>query len=310
MTTKLALRGFELHAERWSGGSRAHVLLLHGLGGNSVTWHGVAPALARALRAEVLAVDLPGFGRSRTAGQDVDLRALSDVLEAMLQTEAPSGARWVLAGNSLGALLALKLACRLPGMVAGVSLAAPALPLHWGRGLAGMAALRSWVPAAVPWLGRHLVARYTRRTGLPGVVDEPVRALFGDPRRLDAVLRARLIEVSEYRFGWIPEATRAYEQVTRSLGIELFRPTGAARWIREARCPVLAIRGVRDPIFPAAAWRTLERLRPDWEYVALPEVGHVPQLEAPREVTRHLCAWANSALAIDDTPSISRTAVL
>src|SRR5690348_12034414 len=66
-SVKLELDGFELHAERWSGGGEGHVLLLHGLGGNSVTWHGVAPELARAARAEVLAVDLPGFGRSRTA---------------------------------------------------------------------------------------------------------------------------------------------------------------------------------------------------------------------------------------------------
>src|SRR4051794_18826368 len=94
---ELELDGFELHAERWSGGGEAHVLLLHGLGGNSVTWHGVAPELARAARAEVLAVDLPGFGRSRTAGRSLDLRVLSRLLEAVLKTQAPAGTRWFVA---------------------------------------------------------------------------------------------------------------------------------------------------------------------------------------------------------------------
>lgn len=287
-SVELEVEGFELHAERWSGGGEGHVLLLHGLGGNSVTWHGVAPELARSARTEVLAVDLPGFGRSRTAGRSVNLRVLSRLLEAVLRAQAPAGTRWFIAGNSLGAVLALELACRVPELVLGVSAAAPALPLLWGRNFRATLALWSWVPAAVPWVGRRLVARYVSSTRLPGVVDDPIRALFGDPARLDAELRERLFAVSSYRFGWIAEAARAYEQVTRSLGVALLRPGAAARWISNARCPVQAICGERDPIFSGPAWERLERLRPDWEYVALPGVGHVPQLEAPREVTQHL----------------------
>jgi pimeloyl-ACP methyl ester carboxylesterase len=290
----LALRGFELHAERWRGGDRAYVLLLHGLGGNSVTWHGVAPALAQACGAEVLAVDLPGFGRTRTAGRDIDLAVLSALLELVLETQAPPGTRWVMAGNSLGAVLALELACRVPELVSGVSIAAPALPLHWGRGLSGIAALSSWVPAALPFVGRRLVASYMSKTGLPGVVDEPIRALFGDATRLDAELRERLLGVSGYRLGWVAEAARAYEQVTRSLGVGLLPSAAAERWISQTPCPVQAIRGGKDPIFPAAAWQRLERVRPDWDYVALPDIGHVPQLEAPAEVTRSLVAWLSS----------------
>jgi pimeloyl-ACP methyl ester carboxylesterase len=291
-TQLLTLGGVELCAERWSAGRRAHVLLLHGLGGNSVTWHGVAPPLAHALDAEVLAVDLPGFGRSRTAGRAVDLRVLSHLLEAILRAEADDGTRWILVGNSLGALLALELAVRVPELVDRVSLLAPALPLRWGRGLSELAALRSWVPASVPWLGGRLMARYMTTTGVPGVVDEPIRALFGDPARLDPSVRERLLEVSTYRLGWAPEAARAYEEVTRSLGIALLTPSRAERWIREVACPVLAVRGERDPIFGAATWRKLEQVRPDWQYRTLTDIGHVPQLEAPRDVTRCLVEWA------------------
>ncbi|HEX6273406.1 MAG TPA: alpha/beta hydrolase [Polyangiaceae bacterium] len=294
---RLELRGFRLNAERWSGGERARVLLIHGLGGNSVTWHGVAPDLARSLEADVLAVDLPGFGRSRTDGRRVDLGTLSSLLEAVLTTEAPAGTRWVVAGNSLGGVLALELACRAPERVAGVSVVAPALPLHWGRGPRGIAALSSWVPAAVPWLGGWLIGNYMRKTGLPGVVDEPIRALFGDAKRLDAVLRERLLGVSAERLGWVMEAARAYEEVTRSLGVALLRPADVARWIREAPCRVQAIRGELDPIFPASAWRVLERARPDWSFVTLPDIGHVPQLEAPHDVARHLSEWASQRTA-------------
>jgi pimeloyl-ACP methyl ester carboxylesterase len=293
----LEVNGFELRGERWSGGARAHVLLVHGLGGNSVTWHGVAPLVARSLGAEVLAVDLPGFGRSRTRGRRVDVRTLSTLLESIMRTEAPGDARWVVAGNSLGGVLALELACRVPKLILGVSVLAPALPLAWGRGPRGVAALSSWVPAAAPFLGGWLVGRYMTRIGLPGVVDEPIRALFGDATRLDANLRELLLGVSGDRLGWAMEAGSAYEQVTRSLGIELLRPSGVARFIREARCPVLAIAGGRDPIFPVTAWRVLERVRPDWTFVTLPDIGHVPQLEAPEEVTHHLARWASGLTA-------------
>jgi pimeloyl-ACP methyl ester carboxylesterase len=291
-SVQLNVSGFHLNAERWHGGERARVLLIHGLGGNSVTWHGVAPVLADALQADVLAIDLPGFGRSRSAGRRLDVRTLSALLEAILAAEAPAGSRWIVAGNSLGGVLALELACRVPERVAGVSVVAPALPLHWGRGARGIAALSSWVPAAVPWLGGWLIGNYMRKTGLPGVVDEPIRALFGDARRLDATLRERLLGVSAERLGWVMEAARAYEEVTRSLGVALLHPADVARWIRAAPCRVQAIRGERDPIFPASAWQVLERARPDWDFVTLPDIGHVPQLEAPLDVARHLSSWA------------------
>jgi pimeloyl-ACP methyl ester carboxylesterase len=283
--------GIELHAERWMGGRRTHVLLVHGLGGNSVTWHGVAPVLAHALEAEVLAVDLPGFGRSRTGGRRVDLGVLSSLLEATLRDEAGQGTRWTLVGNSLGGVLALELACRVPELAQRVSLVAPALPLRWGRGVRGVAALTSWMPASVPWVGGRLVSRYMSKTGVPGIVDEPIKALFGDPARLDAGLRDRLLGVSENRLGWAPEAARAYEQVTRSLGIALLMPSRVERWIREVRCPVQAIRGGRDPIFRAPVWQKLEQVRPDWSYETLPDIGHVPQLEAPSAVARCVLDW-------------------
>ena len=280
--------GFELHADSWDGGTDAHVLLLHGLGGNSITWHGAAPTIARTLRARVLAIDLPGFGATRAGERRVDLDTLSEVVEGVLEREAPRGTRWHVAGNSLGGVLALRAACREPARVAHVTLAALALPLTWGRSLAEVAALGGYVPAAVPWLGRWLVTRHVQKTGVPGVVDGPVRQLFGDPALLDPALRQRLIAVSEGRLTWAGEAARALEQTSLSLGVALLHGGRANRWIQDARCSVRAIYGGSDPLYPERAWQRLRQARPDWQHVRMPAVGHVPQLEAPAAFAGHM----------------------
>lgn len=282
---------FSIHIDRWQGGDEAQVLLLHGLGGNSITWHGVAPILARELRARVLAIDLPGFGASRPGPRALSLGVLSRVIHSVMLAEGSPGMRWVLAGNSLGGLLALELACRLPEQVAAVSLAALALPLDWGRQRRSKFGVWQYVPLAVPWQGRRIVERYVTARGVPGVVDDPIKLLFRDPTRLDAELRQRLIAVSEYRLTWAAEAARAYEQITLSLGLRLIWPGLAGRWIRGVRCPVQSIAGTHDPLFPAAAWQHLERLRPDWCHVSMPDIGHIPQLEAPAEFAQHMLRW-------------------
>ena len=65
----LDVDGFRVHAVQWGnsagavGGAR--VVLVHGLGGHTISWEPSAAALAERLHATVTAVDLPGFGLTR-----------------------------------------------------------------------------------------------------------------------------------------------------------------------------------------------------------------------------------------------------
>ncbi len=95
-----------MHATRTGSGSP--LVLVHGIGANGGTWETILPALAA--RREVVAVDLPGFGRTPTLAQGTTIATLSDALEAFLADEGLRDADLV--GSSMGARIVLELARR------------------------------------------------------------------------------------------------------------------------------------------------------------------------------------------------------
>ncbi|GAB2730838.1 alpha/beta fold hydrolase [Streptomyces bullii] len=88
-------------------GSGEPLLLLHGIGHHRQVWDPVIPALAA--ERDVIAIDLPGCGRSEALpdGMAHDLPTMNAVLAALC--EALEIDRPHVAGNSLGGLLALEL---------------------------------------------------------------------------------------------------------------------------------------------------------------------------------------------------------
>ncbi|HKA92518.1 MAG TPA: alpha/beta fold hydrolase, partial [Acidimicrobiia bacterium] len=116
--------GFNVQAVRWGDGD-AHVLLVHGLGGHTISWEPSAPGLADRLHATVTAVDLPGFGLTRVPrGRRATLGTHGRVLRSLLERWGPS----IVAGNSMGGALGIGLAARRPDLVRALVLVDPALP--------------------------------------------------------------------------------------------------------------------------------------------------------------------------------------
>ncbi len=281
-TRVFSLGGFQVFADRIVGGSNAHIVLLHGLGGNRITWRAALPLIADAERATVYALDLPGFGATRCGSARTTLSLHARIVRQFMTQVAPR-ATWHIYGNSLGGLLGLKLARDPRLRIEKLVLASLSLPLSWGRSNRSLDGIARLIPTAVPYQGRKLVAAYVSSAGVPRVVDDPVRLLFADPGRLDRGLREQLIELSHLRMAWAVEAARAAELTTLSLGLALLSPLGASFLIRRASCPVVSVFGDRDPLYPLACWEQLMRVRPDWRHHCLKDVGHVPQLEVPRE---------------------------
>ena len=60
---------------------------------------------------------------------------------------------------------------------------------------------------------------------------------------------------------------------------------------------VLPPREVRDRLVPVAAARDIARRHPAWQYLELPGVGHVPQLQVPEELAPQVLDWMRTTVA-------------
>jgi len=89
-------------------GSGKRLLLLHGLGGTWRSWRPVLNDLAA--ERSVIAVDLPGFGKTPPLRGEVSIATLADAVTEFLDAHKLIGID--VAGSSMGARLALELARR------------------------------------------------------------------------------------------------------------------------------------------------------------------------------------------------------
>jgi pimeloyl-ACP methyl ester carboxylesterase len=127
-------------------GAGSPVVLVHGLGASHDWWRPTIAALAG--RHRVLAVDLPGFGRSH--GQPFRLDTAADVLAGWARQIGLDRAAF--AGHSMGGLVCADLAARYPDLVERlvlVNAAGLALPQRVTRHLVNVARGGRHLPARV-----------------------------------------------------------------------------------------------------------------------------------------------------------------
>jgi pimeloyl-ACP methyl ester carboxylesterase len=119
----LAVAGSRLHYLDYPAGHRRGgdvFVLAHGLGGRWQHWSENIPALGE--RGRVIAVDLPGFGRSRPLPGRCSIEAFADAIaELCRELRLPPA---VFLGHSLGGPLAVRFATRHPGQARAIVLVA------------------------------------------------------------------------------------------------------------------------------------------------------------------------------------------
>lgn len=257
---RLNVRGDEIHA--LTGGrafdrSGPVAVLIHGSGMDATVWGMQSRYLARH-GMSVLAVDLPGHGRSGGAPLG-SVEALGEWIVALL--DAAGVERAALAGHSLGALVALACAHAAPRRVRALALlgAAERMPVHPGL----LAAARDDVPGAI---GMVVGWGFGRRAHLGGSA-MPGLWMIGSALRL----------MERARPGVLAADLGACDAF--SAGGEM----AAA-----LRCPTTVVVGTADRMTPAKAGRRLAGLVPGARIVELSGSGHMMMAEASEPTARAL----------------------
>ena len=260
------------------------VVLVHGLGGSHLNWDLLAPLLRP--HARVLALDLPGFGRSEPGERRTTVHDNVVVLDRFLTDVAGTPA--VLVGNSMGGMISILESSAAPEKVSGLVLLDAAVPGP-RRALDPLVTV-TFAVYAVPMLGeRFLWMRRKRATPLRQVRDM-LRLCGVDPDALPSEVIDRSITLIEQRRD-VAGMDKAFLSAARSLVRLLVDPRRYRVAMAGVTAPVLMVQGDVDRLVPVAAARDIAERHPDWRYVELEGVGHVPQLQVPERVASEILAW-------------------
>jgi pimeloyl-ACP methyl ester carboxylesterase len=269
------------------GGSGQVALLVHGLAGSHVTWMSVAGELARDHR--VLAIDLPGFGRSPMKGRRATVAANVAVLDQVIGKLADGPI--ALMGNSMGGLISLGVAAERPSKVAALVLVDPAVPLPRREVWRPDPFARVFMLAyALPRVGLRRLARRAVRLGPERIVREVLAVTTVDPSLIDPGLVAALIALEGERLEGSDWQIAIYE-ASRSLLRTLALRRHFERWVAAVTAPTLLVHGRRDRLVSHRSARAVADLRPDWEFHLIDDVGHVPMMESPRQFLDVVEPW-------------------
>lgn len=214
-------------------------------------WRGVLPLLPAELRPEVA-----------TAHQDVNLHRIEDFAARLLAQHAGP---LVLAGASMGGMIAMEAARQAPERVAGLALlgttARPETP--------DMRALREGAIALF-------------EQGRVREVIEPNVALAFHP------VNAAKVELVQAYLDFVLDA--GADHLVRQNRAVIHRPDARAHLPRVA-CPVLVVCGAADQLTPPECSAEIAALVPAAEHHLLPDSGHMLTMEQPEVVTGLLVQW-------------------
>jgi len=260
--------------------ARPTIVFLHGAQHD----HGVWSLQSRYLAHHgygVLALDLPGH--SRSAGPA--LASVEAIADRVAEGLSASGAqRLLLVGHSMGSLIALETARRLPDRAAGVALVAVAFPMRVSDAL--LAATRDDAAAAMDminlWSHSAALPAFTRKPANPGPGFSNV---WQNLRLMQRIAAAQGPDVLVTDFA----ACNAY--------------AGGLEAARALRCPALFVLGRQDQMTPPKAAQALIAACADARVVTLDGCGHAAMAEQPDAVLAALRDFAAEAFARTPAPA-------
>jgi triacylglycerol lipase len=253
------------------GGRGETLILLHGLGADRSTFSAVAAFLRR--DSHLIIPDLPGFGESGQAPDgDYGITAQVERLEAFVVALGLSD--FHLGGNSMGGWIAASYTARYPGRVKSLWLLAAA-------GTEDMLATEAVI-------ARRAQGSYLLLASNDKEFAAVIGRIFVRPPPLPFCVRW---VGSRRAASYFPLHAKIFDQLLdRGYDYQLEPVLPAITQ------PVLLMWGDQDRIVPLSVMQTFARLLPHARSVLLPNIGHVPQIEAPKRAADNYRAFRTAVV--------------
>ena len=246
------------------GDGDQNLVLIHGIGGAVEVWRKQFERLPATHR--VLAIDLPGCGRSEVPGEypPDTLRLFATAVRDVMQQAGMRQATIV--GSSLGGAVSIEFAARWPEMVQSMVLIGPA----------GMNGSIAWPLRlmALPGIGEVLTQPDRARTA------QAIRQCVADPQ----VVEDEDIDRA-YEMACLPGAQGAFLNLLRVYagvrGVDKRELRRLQFCMRRIHAPVLVLWGTGDNILPISAAATALTHFPNAGLIVRKEKGHLVFIEEP-----------------------------
>ena len=273
--------GLTYHLLEWNRGGDVTFVLVHGFLDFAYGWHEVAPLLAAATNAHVVAIDVRGHGDSDWIGAGGYYHYLDYVADLDAVIERVAKRRLVVVGHSMGGGIVSYWAGARPQRPA-------ALALLEGLGPPDQSAVElgprmaqwidAWRKARVAWKPietRELAAARLRK-------HDP---LLGEELALR--LATHGTRVVDGGFVW------KHDPLHLTMGPYPFRRDAAAQYWKRITCPALIVDGAKSTLNLADAERAERRsMFPNARHVVLPEAGHMMARHQPAALATLLATLA------------------
>lgn len=276
------INGQTIFAKEAGNPKRPLALLIHGW---SSSWYAMSPLFEPLKRKyRILAVDLPGYGKSPGPNHPITIPLYADLLAGLIRSQSEKPA--VLIGHSMGGMISLTLAKRHPDLVERMVLLCPTIS---GK-------LSLFINLFVSPV--TFVERYRLLNKIGSIID-PYILGFVDRLTRPAAFSARS-GISEEDYARLrSDIRRPGQGHTRAECFWAMRNGDLTGKLKEVNHPSLVIWGMEDNTVPL---RDASLLANEWgddlDLRILPNVSHWPQFEATEATNRYTRAFLSTPIKL------------
>ena len=260
-------------------------MLVHGFGSHSYQWRYQLPELSAAGH-DTYALCMLGYGWSDKPTAEYSTELWGALVAAFL--EEVVGRPALVAGNSVGALVALSAAAERPELVAGLALLNAAGSLESVAVAAGAEGEAAPPPSALAEAFQRLVVQvifWWTQVRIKIVLDQ----VYVNKAQVDEQLVASIFRASAE-----PSAPAAFYEISQAGRRSRRGLRAMLDGARAAGIPLALVWGLRDPWMKPEKADAILAAYPGATLHAVAEGGHCPMDDCPAETNAALLGWAAS----------------